>query len=98
MNSQSDFIYSDGGGGCDKKQGCLDFCTENIGQDGASAWDFSFRQGEKGGITLGEGKSQSLVSESRIGPSLAVLIQANVLTFLRLSFLPCGWSWNSNDC
>ena len=39
-------------------------------------------RGKKGGITLGEGKSQSLVSESRIGPSLAVLIQANVLTFL----------------
>lgn len=53
-------------------------------------------RGKKGGITLGEGKSQSLESESRIGPSLAVLIQATVLTFLCLSFLPCGWSWNSN--
>lgn len=82
MNSQSDFIYSDSGGDCDKKQGCLDFCKKNIGQDGAPAWDFSFRQGGK--VTLGEAKSQSLGSESRIGPSLAVLIQVNVLTFLHL--------------
>lgn len=56
--------------------------------------DFRVRQEKKkGGITIGQGKSQSSGSESRICPLLAVLIQASVLTSLGLSFLAYGWSW-----